>query len=421
MEVIEMIKLINYIIAVVFFVCYSYQIAYILVPFLKREQPYKDTKLHRYAVLISARNEEAVIGHLMESIRQQDYPSNLVTVFVVADNCTDNTAETARKAGAAVYERFNAMHVGKGYALDFLLQNIHADYGDAFDGYFVFDADNLLQKDYISEMNRTFSNGFSIVTSYRNSKNFGDNWISAGYALWFLRESEYLNHARMLLGTSCSISGTGFLFSRDILTKCGGWKFYLLTEDIEFTVYNVIAGERVGYCKSAVLYDEQPVKFKQSWRQRMRWARGYLQVYLKYGKKLVGGLFRKRGFACFDMCMAIMPAIILTVVAIIANLTAAIVAAVSGQDLLIPIESLGQSLLNAYLFLLFVGGITTATQWKQIYTSAVKKLLYTFTFPLFMMTYIPISFIALFKKVEWKPIEHKVAVSIQELEQKITS
>ena len=104
--------------------------------------------------------------------------------------------------------------VGKGYALQTLLGHLEQDYPAGFDGYFVFDADNILDPDYIAAMNRTFSQGHDIVTSYRNSKNYGDNWISAGYALWFLRESRYLNHARSLLGTSCAVSGTGFLFSR---------------------------------------------------------------------------------------------------------------------------------------------------------------------------------------------------------------
>ena len=219
----ETIKLINFIIGIIFFVCYSYQFFYILVPFVKKEKPHKKTELHRYAVLISARNEELVIGNLLDSIRAQDYPSRLVRIFVVADNCTDKTAQIARAHGAAVYERFNTEQVGKGYALEFLIDKILEEYGDVFDAYMVFDADNLLSEDYISRMNETFSDGYGIVTSYRNSKNYGDNWISAGYALWFLREAKYLNNARYLLGTSCAVSGTGFMFSREVMHRCGGW------------------------------------------------------------------------------------------------------------------------------------------------------------------------------------------------------
>lgn len=309
----ETIKLINFIIATVFFVCYSYQFAYILVPYLKKEKPHKPAELHRYAVLISARNEELVIGNLLDSISAQDYPSSLVRVFVVADNCTDKTAKVARAHGAIVYERFNDKLVGKGYALEYLLDRIGEEYGDVFDAYMVFDADNLLSEDYISRMNETFSDGYRIITSYRNSKNYGDNWISAGYALWFLREAKYLNNARYLLGTSCAVSGTGFMFSREILKSCGGWPFHLLVEDIEFTIHNIVSGEKVGYCPRAVLYDEQPTKFSQSWKQRMRWARGYIQILRKYGGRLLHGIFAKRSFSCFDMTMNIAPAVILIV------------------------------------------------------------------------------------------------------------
>ena len=399
------------IVGLLFAICYAYQVFYLIVPLLWRDKLHKPTVYHRYAVLICARNESAVIGHLVDSLRKQDYPSDLVTIFVAADNCTDDTAQAAREHGAVVYERFNRQLVGKGYAMEFLLEKIQRDYGSQFDGFFVFDADNLLQPDYIRQMNRTFTDGYSIVTSYRSSKNYGDNWISAGYGLWFLREAAFLNHPRFLLGTSCAVSGTGFLFSREVLEKHGGWRFHLLTEDIEFTVASILKDETIGYCPDAVFFDEQPVTFRQSWRQRMRWAKGYLQVFHRYGWQLVRG----GSFACFDMMMAIIPAIGLTVVSLVASGATAVALALAGKSLLPVGLALLRTVLDLYLGLLALGALTTATQWKQIRASTGKKLLYTLTFPLFMMTYLPISFAALFRKVEWKPIEHRVAVSLQEL------
>lgn len=105
-------------------------------------------------------------------------------------------------------------------------------------------------------MNKTFGLGFEAITSYRNSKNYGTNWISAGYSLWFLREAKYLNNARLELNTSCAISGTGFLLSRKLVEENGGWKHHLLTEDVEFSVDSVIQGKKIGYCSTAMLYDE---------------------------------------------------------------------------------------------------------------------------------------------------------------------
>lgn len=411
----ETIKLINFIIATVFFVCYSYQFAYILVPYLKKEKPHKPAELHRYAVLISARNEELVIGNLLDSISAQDYPSSLVRVFVVADNCTDKTAKVARAHGAIVYERFNDKLVGKGYALDGLLDRIGEEYGDVFDAYMVFDADNLLSEDYISRMNETFSDGYRIITSYRNSKNYGDNWISAGYALWFLREAKYLNNARYLLGTSCAVSGTGFMFSREILKSCGGWPFHLLVEDIEFTIHNIVSGEKVGYCPRAVLYDEQPTKFSQSWKQRMRWARGYIQILRKYGGRLLHGIFAKRSFSCFDMTMNIAPAVILSFLGIIINVGAAVYSVLNGGGTDVLLQSFGQLILNTCLMMFIIGAITTISEWKNIYCSTPKKILYAFTFPLFMLTYLPICIVALFRPVKWEPIVHDRVRTLREV------
>ncbi len=413
-KLMETLYILNFIIAAIFFICYAYQFFYIPAALIKKDEPHRPAQKHRFAVLICARNEEAVISDLIESIHQQTYDRNFVRIFVMADNCTDRTANVARNAGAIVYKRNNTQLVGKGYALESLIENIKRDYPkNYFDGYFVFDADNVLDKNYISEMNKTFSDGHDIITSYRDSKNYGDNWISAGYALWFLRESRYLNHARMLLNTSCAVSGTGFFFSSRILEKNNGWRFHLLTEDIEFTVHNIVNGEKVAFCPNAVLYDEQPTSFRQSWRQRMRWAKGYLQVFRNYGTGLLKGI-AKGNFSCFDMTMSIMPAAVLTALSIVINSCVAVAALLNGGSIVPVLISIGQSVLNMYLTLFAIGAITTATEWKMIHTSAAKKVFYVFTFPFFMLTYIPISFTAIFTKVEWKPITHSVNVNLRE-------
>ena len=409
---------VNRILGILFMVCYFYQFLYIPVALaIRRKKNPPAKKFHRYAVLISARNEEAVIGQLLDSIARQDYPADLVTTFVVADNCTDSTARVARDAGAVVYERFNKLRVGKGYALDFLLDQIKEQYGSEwFDGYFVFDADNLLQRDYISRMNEVFDQGCAIVTSYRNSKNYGDNWISAGYALWFLRDAAFLNAPRAQLGISCVVAGTGFLFSGEIMRRCGGWPFHTLTEDTEFTVHNILRGEKIGYCGAAEIFDEQPTRLSQSWRQRLRWAKGYLQVLRKDGGRLAAGIFSKNGPSCFDMLMSILPAMVLTFCSVLFGSAATVLQLILGKNILPILVAFAASFAVPYLLLLLVGIITTATQWRRIRATAFKKVLYTFTFPLFMLTYIPISIAAIFSpKVEWKPIEHKVAVSISEM------
>ena len=409
----KIIETINFFIGILFTVCYSYQLFYILVPLFarifrkKKPSGQPEDRTRRYAVVIAARNESAVIAHLIESIKNQDYPAELVDTYVIADNCTDNTAEIAERAGAIVYERTNDIFKGKGYALSYFFERVPIE---KYNGFFIFDADNVLSPNYITEMNKMFSDKNRVITSCRNSKNYGDNWISAGYALWFLRESKYLNRSRYILGTSSAVSGTGFLIHRDIMAA-KGWNYHLLTEDIEFTIDSIIDGEKISYCDSAVFFDEQPTSFRQSCRQRLRWSKGYLQVFEKYGKNLVRKVF-KGSFSCYDMTMNIAPAAIITFTALILNIIYTVIALISGAGVVAAFRPFVDLFLWGYGFLYFIGAITVATQWKKIYCSNFQKILYTFTFPIFMYTYLPISIAAFFVKVEWKAITHNVPKSV---------
>ncbi len=414
------IRYINYFVCLLFIICYSYQFFYIIVSFFKKPVKFrKAEQTKRYAFMIAARNEEAVIGNLIKSIMQQTYPSELIDVYVVADNCTDNTALVSRQAGACVFERFNKELVGKGYALDMLFGKVQEMCGeDYYDGYFIFDADNLLDKRYVAEMNKAMCAGHKIITSYRNSKNYGANWISAGYALWFLREAKHLNNVRMILGTSCAVSGTGYLVSNEIVKRNGGWKFFLLTEDIEFSIDSVLKDDKIAYCHTAKYYDEQPTSFVSSWHQRMRWTKGYMQVFKKYGKQLLRGFFGVNAFSCFDMSMAIMPATILTLFSFFVNMVTIVLSLVTGSEPLGVMWSAVESIINSSLMMLGVGFITTLAEWKEIRCPWWQKILYIFTFPLFMLTYVPIAITAMFTKVEWKQIKHSDSKSIEEMEKK---
>lgn len=405
-------------------VAYFYQFIYVGVGFFTRKR-HKDVpakKLHKYAAIIAARNESSVIAQLIENLQDQKYPSDLLDVFVVADNCTDNTAQVARDAGAIVYERENKVQVGKGYALDFLFKKILSDHQEAgYEAFFVFDADNLIDENFVSEMNKLYDQGYRVATSYRNSKNYGTNWITAGYSLWFLREARYLNNPRMHLRTNCAVSGTGFMVAAQIIEKKQGWDYHLLTEDIEFSVDCAIKGELIGYCENAKVYDEQPTTFKQSWNQRLRWSKGFYQVTRHYGPSLVRGMFRNRtAMPCYDMLMTIAPATLVTLFCVIVNAFFLVIAfsepfffalrilRLAGQSLLF-------TLLNFYLLLILMGGLTLFTEWKAISAKTSEKIRYLFLFPVFIFTYIPICIVALVQKVEWKPISHSVVKSLDQV------
>lgn len=426
----QLVYTVNTTIFVVFMVLYAYQFFYLLVGLFdklrNKEQP-PVSEHHRLVMLVCARNEEAVIGELLESFYLQRYPKDRCRAVVVADNCTDATAEVARSYGATVYERFNTEQVGKGFALQYAFERLLQD-EDATedDAYIIIDADNLLDDMYLYEMNRMLEAGYRASTSYRNTKNYGTNWISSGYGLWFLREAEYLNRPRKVLGTSCAVSGTGFMIARSIVEKQGGWPFHTLTEDIEFTVATVLDGEKIGYASRAMLYDEQPETFRASWLQRKRWAKGFYQVLWAYGKSMLKtivapGKQRAVRFGNFDMIMTIMPALFVTLAGLLFNLIICSLVtfkAVQVDDPALITQTLIAVLMffiSFYIILFFIGIVTMLTEHRNILAPSWRKVLSVFTFPLFMFTYIPIAVAALFMKVEWDPIPHTVSKSIKDM------
>lgn len=420
MAALSFVDIFNFCVFAAFTCCYTYQLFYVFVV-LTRKAPKRIAKAdHRFAVLVAARNESMVIADLIGSIKAQNYPQHLIDIYVIADNCTDDTAAIARRAGATVFTRFNTEKVGKGYALDYGLQAIWEEFPSKnYEAYFVFDADNVLDENYFREMNATFDSGAKASTSYRNSKNFDSNWISAGYGVWFLREAKFLNQARLTLNTSSAVSGTGFFIAADILEKAGGWKWHLLTEDIEFSASSIIDGVRISYTPTAVLYDEQPTTFRDSWNQRFRWAKGFYQVFAHYAWGLVKGIGKNpKGyrFACYDMLMTISPGMLLSVISIIFNVVIVVLSFMgvmsTGIAIASSLSSIFFCLFNYFMFMFAFGILTTFVEWDSIRAKTSRKVLSMFTFPFFMMTYIPIALVALVKKATWKPIKHTISVDV---------
>lgn len=412
----------NTIVGVVFTLCFLYQVVYFFVGLFHGEvkiDPAK--KQHSYAFFIAAHNEEAVIANLVKSIKDQDYPSELIDIFVVADACTDNTAQAARDAGAIVYERNDLSRKGKSWVMDYGFDRILKEYPGKHEAFFIFDADNLLARDYVSVMNDAFDQGFLALTSYRNSKNFGSSWISAAYATWFMREARYLNNSRMICGTSCAVSGSGYLVSSKIIQGMHGWDFHTLTEDIQFATFCAIHGVRIGYAP-AEFFDEQPVTLKASIRQRMRWTKGFYQVLFTYGRHMLTSIAKFHRFAAYDMLMVIGPAMLLTLMCMLVNVTFIVVGALShgflATDAEIEMAFGSVIMMFAYMYLTFfaMGFFTTVTERKHIHCPQRWRVIANlFTFPLFMFTYIPLTVAALFLKVDWVPTPHDVSVTLDQV------
>lgn len=470
----RIIDIVNYI-ANAIYSLWEYRYIYKFTGFVATRKFKKAKQFHKYAVLVAARDEAGVIGNLIESINRQDYPSELVTVFVVADNCTDNTAQTARDMGAICYERFDTQHCTKGFALQYLVECIRRDYGiDSFEGYFLFDADNLLKSDYITRMNESFDAGEKIITAYRNTKNFDDNWISASYGLHWLRTIRKEHRARSLFRLATRIQGTGFLFTHEIIKD--GWNYTSLTEDRAFCADAVVRGYKISYNNAAEFYDEQPVDIKIAMRQRIRWSKGHLQAFAATGPKLFAHIFYTGGaankekvdrygkkiplwkqlvnnlrlrFMSFDMLTVVFPLSLVSffekVIVYALRLMLIVGVGLTVRDWYAPtliqdlfgwigFEPSPTGEVTSALWLAFFTFCWTITSylssiWTAIYIFIVehrrikaikwyKKVWYCITFPMFEAIGRLTNIIAMFTKVEWKPIPHNSSVRIEDIENK---
>lgn len=411
----------NMIIFLFFTLAYFYQIVYVIRVLLKGDVRLPEAKVkHTYAFVIAAHNEESVIANLVRSILEQDYDGD-IECFVIADNCTDQTADYAREAGAITWERSDLVRKGKSWVLDYAFDRILNEYGDRFEGFFVMDADNIISPNYVEIMNQAFDAGYLVCTSYRNSKNFDSSWISSAYATWFLREAKFLNNARMMLGTSCAISGSGWLVATPIVRGMHGWRFHTLTEDIQFSTFCCAHGIQIGYAP-AEFFDEQPLTFKASWIQRMRWTKGFYQVFFSYNKNLLAGIFRHSRFSSFDMLMTVAPGMILTLLSAFVNAAYLLIGTLSHGflategELAMCVGSLIMTFASMYIVFFILAVLTTVSERSHIHcTKRWRIVTNLFTFPIFMMSYIPITIAALFKKVEWVPTKHDIAVNFDDV------
>ena len=300
---------------------WAYNIAISVCSLIKfKEKPLLTDKKHKFMAIIPAHNEETVIGNLLDSLNAQNYPKELLDIYVIADNCTDNTAQIARDAGAIVYERFDSEKKTKGYAMQWFLNQKIEENAD-YDAFFVFDADNIVMPDFTLSMNKKLCQGEEVVQGYRDIKNPSDTWVTAGYALFYWTMHRFYHLARYNLGLSPLLNGTGFMVKFDLVKK-EGWNTKTLTEDIEFSLINIAKGRKLGWATDAIVYDEQPLGFKQSWTQRTRWSVGHLQCFKHYLKDLAMGVVRNKTVMNFDGLLYLMgmPILIVTLGLLAVNL-----------------------------------------------------------------------------------------------------
>ena len=388
-----------------------YQVVISLCSLVKlKDKPLKVNKEHRFMAIIPAHNEEAVVGNLIESLRNQTYNKELYDIYVIADNCTDNTAKIAKEAGAIVYERYDETKKTKGYALNWFLQQKIKE-NAPYDAFFVFDADNIVDKNFIKNMNKKLCQGEDVVQGYRDIKNPSDNWITAGYAIFYWQMHRFYHLARYNIGLSPLLNGTGFMVKFDVI-KPQGWDTETLTEDIEFSLKRIIKGKKLGWATDAIVYDEQPTGFKQSWSQRSRWTVGHIQCIKKYTKDLAIAAKENKKMINIDGLLYIVgsiPMFIITITLLLTNFIMYNSASITTAEL---IKNVLFYLVPTFILPILVGIFAMWLDGRKIKPMARGLLCY----PLFLLTWIFINFKCLFiRNTSWEKINHVRSIKISDV------
>lgn len=366
----------------------------------------------KFALIVAAHNEEKVITHIIDSLFKQNYPKNLFDVFVIADNCTDKTAEIAEKHGAVVYKRFNPTLKGKGYALEWMFEKIF-EMDKKYDAICVFDADNLVSSNFLLEMNKQLCRGHKVIQGYIDSKNPYDSWITCSYSIAFWLSNRIFQLPRYYLGLSCGLCGTGFCIDIDVLKKIG-WGATCLTEDLEFTMKLVLKDMKVAWAHNAVVYDEKPLTLKQSWNQRKRWMQGHADCTSRFLGPLFKKAFKNGDLISFDCAIYMFQPIRLIFIGLITIMM--------WVQIVFP-ESPFYTL--KYLFPAEVWSIFVILQflYGPIIILAEKKfspkvLLGFLIYPFYCLTWIPITIQGFLTKnnKDWSHTHHTREISISDLE-----
>ena len=387
-----------------------YQFAFVPLSFGKPGKLAKALGHMRFAIVVSARNEERVIGYLLDSLNGQNYPRDKFTVFVIADNCTDNTYSVAQEHGALTFERRDHANIGKGFALTWFFKIFNLNYRTQYDAVVIFDADNLVAPDYLSVMNDYLSSGESAVMGYRDSKNPYDNWVSGGTSMMWWSMSRFYHMPRARLGLSSLAGGTGYCFKSELVEN--GWNTGSLCEDTEFSMQLMTRGERLAFAREAVFFDEQPTDIRTSFRQRYRWAVGTYQCVFSCSQKLLLSVFDRGGLLAADGLMFLL----LTPLVGFSTLTTLL------QFLMIfnepfkywgnSLESFASTALIGVAMCIIQGVLLLKLEHKPLRPMLGALVMY----PLFLYVTVIINLIVIFyRNPQWHPIKHKRAISLDQL------
>ena len=362
-----------------------------------------------FAVIVAAHNESAVIGHLVKNLQDLNYPKELYDIYVIADNCSDNTAEIAEGAGAIVCERTHPTKKSKGFALEWMFERLF-QMEKKYDAVAIFDADNLVHPQFLMEMNNRLCKGDRIIQGYLDAKNPYDTWVAGTFAIAFWVIDHISHLAKTNIGLSAVLGGTGMCITTDVLEKYG-CRPTCLTEDMEFTMKSLAEGIKTTWAHDAIVYDEKPLTFKQSWNQRKRWAQGQFDVAHRFIPKMLVEGFRQRDIRIWDGCIYLLQPhflMISTFFIIISYIQLAFPPFYTNIYNFLPSQLMTAIMLGQYILPMII--------LFKIRAKA-KAWLYMLLYQVFIYSWIPIIFLGFIHRNEheWSHTKHTRAMSMEDL------
>lgn len=369
-----------------------------------------------FAVLIPARDESKVISNLIDSIEKQTFKIDSKDIYIIVENKKDKTVDIAKERNINIIYRKNLTNRRrKGYALDDAIKEILRK-KKHYDAYFIFDADNVLDRNYFKEMVKSYKKGYDIGIGYRNTKNGNSSIFSACSSLTFSMINTFSNNYKMKHNLTLTVSGTGFYIKGKILEELGGYPFNSLTEDYEFTLYATLNDLTSTYNMKAKYFDEQPTDYNTTIKQRTRWVKGYFDSRRKYYPLLKNKAVRKDNNypSVYITLVGVKPYVLLviSVILYLANLTYRIISnsivKVEVYTLLLQFLVI---VLAIYIVLLIFTGILLIKEKDNLRLNRKMKIKSLFFNPLFLASYVKCLYLALKNKdLAWEKIEHTVNI-----------
>ena len=360
----------------------------------------KNNDDYNFCVLIPARDESKVIEGLLKSLILS---VNMQDVYVIVEDMNDKTVDICKKYNAIVILRTTKKQ-RKGYALDEAIKQIK-DYNL----YFIFDADNIVDKNFFKEMKKTYKAGYDIGVGYRNCKNGNDNVISACSSLTFSMINTLGNDFRNKYNSNIVVSGTGFYIKGSWIKKWKGYPFHTLTEDYELSLYSVLNNMTSYYNDKAIFYDEQPTEYKQTVKQRVRWIKGYFESRKKYIPLILKNMNKdKLNYGSkYSACLGVRAYIYLAIGIILYIFKSILLLFNKNISFFIILTSLIVIILFVYLIMMLI--TIKMIKKDKLDLNKLTKIKVIFFNPFYLMTYVYCALKSLFtKNVTWDKIEHKV-------------